>query len=469
MSGLHLSSTTGGGNLIVPGKDMLGSFDTDLGDLDMSIDDADDPDLLETADSGDSGQETGPRTSLHGPRPDQGVQKRATSALTDFTRRRNWTQRILEEMKDMLLVLSSDGRILYASPATRPVTEHNPEQLSGLFLSDLVHEDDRAIFIREFNESIATGHRLRFHYRFKKPDDKYVILEASGHPHMASEKITLGTGKEGNPCNGFFLICRPYPTKNTALLDSFLEHKVENMRLNRKIADLKKEEEEEVRAQQQWIRRPDNTGSISPTEDRDGYETGPTNSPEKGMMLPPAKPGVSSAAQEPYHVADGSQDSVSRSDASSIFDGIEMMTGLRYSEGERSRGLSTGGPDAVLIQDDSDLHLYGLSSDEHDNKKRVKTSAQYVCTDCGTLESPEWRKGPSGPKTMCNACGCTYSGDYHCYKSSADNYHSTLGEKGEKASGIHSLFHSVEGCLKSNPIANFSFFVSFHIMAGERF
>ncbi len=23
----------------------------------------------------------------------------------------------------------------------------------------------------------------------------------------------------------------------------------------------------------------------------------------------------------------------------------------------------------------------------------------------GTLDSPEWRKGPSGPKTLCNACG----------------------------------------------------------------
>jgi PAS domain S-box-containing protein len=438
MSGLHMSRA-GGGNLIVTDNDMTDPF----GDLDMGIDDGDDQiqDVSEAAGSGEEGPEAGPLTSSQGPQPDdQGIQKSATSAVTDFTRRRNWTQRILEEMKDMLLVLSSDGRILYASPATGPVTEHDPEQLSGMFLSELVHDDDKAIFIREFNESIATGHRLRFHYRFKKPDDNYVILEASGHPHMASEKITLGTGKEGNPCNGFFLICRPYPTKNTALLDSFLEHKVENMRLSRKIADLKKEEEEELRAQQQWIRRSDNTGSASPPEDRDGNENGLTTSPDRGIMLPPAKPGVSGASQEPYHVADGTEDAVSRSDASSIIDGIEMMTGLRYSEGERSRGLSTGGPDARLIHDNSDMHLFGLSSDENDNKKRIKTSAQYVCTDCGTLESPEWRKGPSGPKTMCNACGCKFSlGGPLLIQSGADHYHSTLGEKGEEASGVQSL------------------------------
>ena len=28
-----------------------------------------------------------------------------------------------------------------------------------------------------------------------------------------------------------------------------------------------------------------------------------------------------------------------------------------------------------------------------------------VCRDCGRTDSPEWRKGPEGPKTLCNACG----------------------------------------------------------------
>jgi hypothetical protein len=27
----------------------------------------------------------------------------------------------------------------------------------------------------------------------------------------------------------------------------------------------------------------------------------------------------------------------------------------------------------------------------------------------GTLDSPEWRKGPSGPKTLCNACGLRWA------------------------------------------------------------
>ncbi|XP_047337022.1 GATA transcription factor 15-like [Impatiens glandulifera] len=39
-----------------------------------------------------------------------------------------------------------------------------------------------------------------------------------------------------------------------------------------------------------------------------------------------------------------------------------------------------------------------VSSDE--SSSHVK-----ICTDCGTTRTPLWRGGPSGPKSLCNACG----------------------------------------------------------------
>ncbi|KAH8697733.1 GATA transcription factor LreB [Talaromyces proteolyticus] len=397
-----------------PGNSMPTNFDLDFGDLDLVMDDGDEQgqDFMDSAsgrrmsidDDGTDLQETQPSNAAS--------QKSASSAVTDFTRRRNWTQRILAEMKDMLVVLSADGRVLYTSPATMSITDVDPRHLGGQFLSDFIHDDDRTSFIREFNESIATGHRLRYHFRFKRPDGEYTILEASGHPHMANEKTTLGTGKEGIACNGFFLICRPYPTESTALLDSFLEHKVENIRLTRRIADLKKEEEEELRLQQQWIRRSDNSVTISPEDENDGFQNLPTTMSEQGKMLPPSRPSVSTSGQEGYGLVsslDGNIDTVSRSDASSVVDGIEMLTGLRYAEGERSRGLSTGARDGGLVQGPIGHNQLSTSSEENDKKKKIKTIEEYVCTDCGTLASPEWRKGPSGPKTLCNACGLRWA------------------------------------------------------------
>ncbi len=44
-----------------------------------------------------------------------------------------------------------------------------------------------------------------------------------------------------------------------------------------------------------------------------------------------------------------------------------------------------------------------------DGKKHKRSDDNKVCTECGTNESPEWRKGPTGAKTLCNACGLRYA------------------------------------------------------------
>ncbi|KAK1807212.1 white collar 2 type of transcription factor, partial [Friedmanniomyces endolithicus] len=88
----------------------------------------------------------------------------------EFTKRRNWSRRIIEELKDFLHILTPDGRILYVSPSCKAITGRKPHSLIGKFICEYVHPDDGGIFMREFNESIASGNSLRFFYRFKKDD-----------------------------------------------------------------------------------------------------------------------------------------------------------------------------------------------------------------------------------------------------------------------------------------------------------
>lgn len=38
-----------------------------------------------------------------------------------------------------------------------------------------------------------------------------------------------------------------------------------------------------------------------------------------------------------------------------------------------------------------------------------KKSGKLQCFGCGTMDTPEWRKGPCGPRTLCNACGLVYA------------------------------------------------------------
>ncbi|KAF8116232.1 hypothetical protein N665_0020s0084 [Sinapis alba] len=64
------------------------------------------------------------------------------------------------------------------------------------------------------------------------------------------------------------------------------------------------------------------------------------------------------------------------------------------------------------------------SDEQHDAKKKQRKiftsnhtvlsssseglNSVWKCTHCETTETPQWREGPSGPKTLCNACGVRY-------------------------------------------------------------
>jgi len=41
--------------------------------------------------------------------------------------------------------------------------------------------------------------------------------------------------------------------------------------------------------------------------------------------------------------------------------------------------------------------------------KKLKLNPLLHCQSCGTKNTPEWRKGPNGRNTLCNACGIRYS------------------------------------------------------------
>lgn len=69
----------------------------------------------------------------------------SANTLTDFTKRKNWPQRLLEEIPDFIHVLSPDGKIIYAAQSAKHVTGYLAEDLMGKVLSDFLHEDDRGL------------------------------------------------------------------------------------------------------------------------------------------------------------------------------------------------------------------------------------------------------------------------------------------------------------------------------------
>ncbi|KAE9975894.1 hypothetical protein EG328_002939 [Venturia inaequalis] len=335
------------------------------------------------------------------------------STLTEFTKRRNWSKLLLEELRDLMMILSPDGRIQHVSKSVKLLTKHDGFALMGKLVSEYVHDEDKGMFIREFNESIASGIQMRFFYRFRNEDDTYSIFEAFGHPHLTSDAFAFGSG--GLPyCRGYFLMSRPYPTKNAALLDSFLEHKIENERLSKRIAELKQEEMDEEEETENMLRQEGQSSLAYSGSRESGITTAQSGGSES--MGPPARPRDHALTARNLDQAqmrarpDSISDKMARYEGANPLEAIELHTGLKFSEGERSRGLSTGDASPALIQGDVGIAIFAdRDNRSSDRKKKTKLADEYVCTDCGTLDSPEWRKGPSGPKTLCNACGLRWA------------------------------------------------------------
>ena len=500
-----------------------------------------------------------------------------TASLTEFTRRKNWPAKLVEEMRDVLLIIDSNQRIKFASPSVAPILGYSPKGAVGLSLDKLVHRDDQAVFLSDLNSSIANGTQLRLYLRIRKGNYKpksaspenssgenngangapsndsmsggakgkanddeadgsarpvgtesYCVVEVVGHAHVASSRYATNPTNLSPFCQAVFLVARPYPTKNASLLDSFLEHKMENERLRRRIDDLRREEESEghddesqtqsqsqgfTQAQSQghgqmWRQSLDgrsdlgtsdsgipgavsgatggpavmfragmgDPGSISmPPPPLANLSMGAAGMPGSGALsagLPPGMASMSSEeisnmlAQNPAltrenlegisaHKPDSLLDKMMRytdgkTDATdggapaagsaalpangkraaaatagtpSAASTISLLTGLYYAEGERSKGLSTGNRSPRLVKGDAGIAISASRADRggttgggtavtvpSDNKKKkLRAADEYVCNDCGTLDSPEWRKGPGGPKTLCNACGLRWA------------------------------------------------------------
>jgi hypothetical protein len=68
---------------------------------------------------------------------------------------------------------------------------------------------------------------------------------------------------------------------------------------------------------------------------------------------------------------------------------IELLTGLNYQDGERSRGLSTGDQSPILVRGDAGIAMpINREPKATDKKKKIKLPEEYVCTDCGRFHCP---------------------------------------------------------------------------------
>ena len=81
---------------------------------------------------------------------------------------------------------------------------------------------------------------------------------------------------------------------------------------------------------------------------------------------------------------DSIDDKMARYEGATHIETIEMLTGLRYQDGERSQGISTGDQSPALIRGDAGIAIpVDKEARVGEKKKKIKLPEEYVCTDCG--------------------------------------------------------------------------------------
>ncbi|KAL6240271.1 white collar 2 type of transcription factor [Rhinocladiella similis] len=343
-----------------------------------------------------------------------------TSGILTRTTRKSWLDFVVQELRDLLFVLTSDGHFLHLSPSVKSLTGYEPDELTGQIFYDYLHPDDTSLFIREFKESIATGKRLRLYYRLHTKTGKYVMFECHGHPHRTDGGSQLvSDGDIGVSCPCFFMMARPHPTPQGQLLDSFLELKMENERLRTQIAALKCEDAGEVRVQPKSIHTDHNSV-------RSSHLAGSTGQPPTHTAGFPSTEaeGTASKTQSSLSMAvelkrlpttPGLSVNMASSDSPSPVNSIARPKGLPHFHHQLLHDASAHGKSSALVRGDQGiLYLAGKDrpvarSSLYKKKPKFRKTVQHLCAECGTLSSCEWRKGPNGPKTLCNACGLRWS------------------------------------------------------------
>jgi PAS domain S-box-containing protein len=154
-------------------------------------------------------------------------------------RNKNWASRALQALPDFLHVVSSDGRIRYASDSCKAVVGYESAALVGQDVHSFVHPDDLDVFTREFQEAFIYGHPARFIYRFWSQAKKWVAIES---------QCNLYRGERTNStadCHELIFMARPYVNEIGAFFDSFLEQKLAHEVLKRQISQLQDSEDDD--------------------------------------------------------------------------------------------------------------------------------------------------------------------------------------------------------------------------------
>ncbi|KAG6814558.1 hypothetical protein H0H92_000086 [Tricholoma furcatifolium] len=146
----------------------------------------------------------------------------------EFTKRKRWADLLVTELADGInIILSQTCTILYCAPIVTEIT--------GWKSTDLIDSEDQNMFRASFEASINNTSPLLAYIRINCVGTsasypfppKNMLFEVQGHPSPTTAEGIL-----------FFAVMKPFPSRNTESLSTFVDIKMDNERLQRRHMEL---------------------------------------------------------------------------------------------------------------------------------------------------------------------------------------------------------------------------------------
>lgn len=386
--------------------------------------------------------------------------------------KRLWNRMLLENSDDFIHVLSLKGIFLYCSPTSKKMLEYDSDDLVGKSLSTICHPSDIVPVMRELKEASNNSDIVNLVFRIRRKDSGYMWMEAQGKLYLEQgkgRKCVILTGRERTvyrvlwkelqgsggvglhefwcklSLDGLFLYSSPacekvlgLPTEElvgssvyqlvrsdrttdiTRALGQVrdgntitIRHHIQNKKrqyvevittlyagdVNRTgkpsfvVAQVKEAEPNKRRGSSVSPKdRP------SPTVLQDGRSSSTSSSSDSGSgSNSGSNSGTSSDASTPMHMRNLADE---HDGAENFFDELDTTRSTSWQYELHQMRLTN-----KRLREELD----SLMSSKRKRKKRKHASSNKQCAHCNRKDSPEWRKGPDGSRSLCNACGLRFA------------------------------------------------------------
>ncbi|KAL0084034.1 GATA-type zinc finger transcription factor [Phycomyces blakesleeanus] len=333
-----------------------------------------------------------------------------------------WNKLILDQSDDFIHVVSLKGFFLYCSGAAKNLLEYEPEDLLGKSLSSICHPSDIVPVMREIKEAAASGNSgkvVDLLFRVRRKYSGYMWMECRGRLHMDQSKSRKCLVLSGRQRPVYKLHWRDICSTSLEGTEFWAKTSLAGLYLH--VAAKCQEtigfsaESLEGASIYQYIPNheiPDMSRAFDLV--RQGQRVNLQHSilNEKGnysTVTSTFYPGdVSSFQSEPAFAL--VQTRLGREEMFRTDNNLQENV---FSEIEPTRGTSWQYELHQLQLANKRLHeqiesLSGPKRKKQRKRKHIQEISK-MCAQCQSQDSPEWRRGPNGPKELCNACGLRYA------------------------------------------------------------